>query len=124
MSFEICCANKYRFTSPLKGGTMTPEDLFDLSLHGLNAVAKRLNKQIKATDEESFIGEKSSVDKELEIKFAVVKRVIEIKLAARDAIADAKEKKDFNEGLMSLIKKKENEERENLSIDELKALMK
>jgi len=122
--FEIAAAAKLRFNTPMKGGNMTAEDLFDLSLPGLNKIAKSLNKQIKETSEETFIGDKSTVDKELETKFSIVKRVIEIRLAARDAIENAKEVKDFNEQIKRLIHDKENDELKGKSIEELKGLMK
>ena len=61
--FERAAMNKYRF--PYKG-QISVEDLWDLSLPGLDSVFKQLNKLKKANEEESLLEVKSAEDVEVE----------------------------------------------------------
>ena len=125
--FEMACANKLRFTT--RKGNFTAEDLFDLPLQSdrdtsLESIWVALNKEIKDTDtSESPLKTTNGASKELTTKFAIVSRVIEIRLAARDARIGAKAKKERNEQIMRLIADKENDALAGKSIEELRALM-
>ena len=61
--FERAAMNKYRF--PYKG-QISVEDLWDLSLPGLDSVFKQLNKLKKVNEEESLLEVKSAEDVEVE----------------------------------------------------------
>ncbi len=127
--FELACQDKLRFTVQGMGGNLTTEDLFDLPLTNANGVsldsiAITLNKAIKETAEgESFVKTKSKTNKELETKFAIVKRVIEIRLTSAEAKQNAAAKKEKNEQIMRLIADKENDELKGKSLEELKGML-
>lgn len=118
--FEKAAMNKYRF--PFKG-QISVEDLWDLKLQDLDSVFKQLNKMKKVNEEESLLEAKSAADVELEDKIQIVKFIVKYKqdeIAARSA---AKDKKERNQKIMSIIERKQNEALEGKSIEELSAML-
>lgn len=118
--FEFAARNKLRF--PYKG-LITVEDLFDLSLTNLDSIYKTLNKQVKQSEEESLLSTKASVDTELEVQIAIVKHIVSVKLAEKEAAEKASVKKAQKQKIMSIIATKENEALQNSSIDDLKKML-
>lgn len=115
--FEKASKMKLRFSTTK--GILSTEDLWDLSLESLDKIAKNLYKQIKESEEISFISEKSSEDTLASIKLEIVKFVITFKMD------EAKEKKLRAEKLAlkkriadEIAKKKDNKISE-MSIEEL-----
>lgn len=122
--FDKATRLKLRFES--NKGLLSVEQVWDLSLNALNEMAKSLSRQVKAaeTDEEDFIGTKSNVDSELQLRFDVVKHIIGVKLKERDDSKDAAERKANNQVILELIQRKKQQELENKSVEELEALLK
>jgi hypothetical protein len=118
--FEYATRNKVRF--PFKG-MISVEDLWDLSLANLDSIYKTLNKQVKQSEEESLLSEKTGVDEELEVQIAIVKYIVSIKLAEKEAAEKAAEKKVKKQKLMSIIAAKENEELQNASMEDLRKML-
>ncbi|AFU64388.1 hypothetical protein Maynard_83 [Salmonella phage Maynard] len=122
--FDKATRLKLRFES--NKGLLSVEQVWDLSLTALNEMAKSLSRQVKAaeTDEEDFIGTKSNVDSELQLRFDVVKHIIGVKLKERDDSKDAAERKANNQVILELIQRKKQQELEGKSVEELEALLK
>ncbi|MCI2235020.1 hypothetical protein MKK42_23550 [Escherichia coli] len=122
--FDKVTRLKLRFES--NKGLLSVEQVWDLSLTALNEMAKGLSRQVKAaeTDEEDFIGTKSNVDSELQLRFDVVKHIIGVKLKERDDSRDAAERKANNQVILELIQRKKQQELESKSVEELEALLK
>ena len=118
--FEYATRNKVRF--PFKG-MISVEDLWDLSLTNLDSIYKTLNKQVKQSEEESLLSTKASVDTELEVQIAIVKHIVSVKLAEKEAAEKAFAKKAQKQKIMSIIATKENEALQNSSIDDLKKML-
>lgn len=118
--FEYATRNKVRF--PFKG-MISVEDLWDLSLTNLDSIYKTLNKQVKQSEEESLLSTKASVDTELEVQIAIVKHIVSVKLAEKEASEKASAKKAQKQKIMSIIATKENEALQNSSIDDLKKML-
>ena len=118
--FEFASRNKVRF--PFKG-MISVEDLWDLSLTNLDSIYKTLNKQVKQSEEESLLSTKASVDTELEVQIAIVKHIVSVKLAEKEAAEKATAKKAQKQKIMSIIATKENEALQNSSIDDLKKML-
>ena len=118
--FEFASRNKVRF--PFKG-MISVEDLWDLSLTNLDSIYKTLNKQVKQSEEESLSSTKASVDTELEVQIAIVKHIVSVKLAEKEAAEKASAKKAQKQKIMSIIATKENEALQNSSIDDLKKML-
>lgn len=115
--FEQAVRQKLRFK--LSNGFATTEDLWDLSLQSLDTLAKSLNKQVKESEEESFISTKTKENKELELKFEVVKHIIKVKL---DEAAEKKtrlEKAQRKAKIKEILEEKENESLKGKSTEEL-----
>lgn len=114
--FEIAVRNQYRFNFK---GSISVEDLYQLSVQELDLVFKALSKELKANDEESLLNTKTSADTVLENKIAIVKHIVAVKLAEEEERKNAQANKAEQQRLLELIAKKQNEALENLSEEEL-----
>ena len=116
---------KLRFDSPK--GQLTVEDLWDIPLTSntgkanLNDIARDLYNKVKV-DVVSFVepAKPNNID---ELRFEIVKHVISVRVAERDAAAKAQMVAEQKQQIMSLIKQKEVEQLGASSIDDLKALL-
>lgn len=102
-------------------GKLATEDLFDLSLVDLNNLAITLDKKLSETPRKSFISDIAPDTQEDELRFNIVKDVITIKLAERNAAQNAKAKAAEKAQLMEILHRKKNEALENLSVAEIEA---
>lgn len=115
--FEKASRMKLRYQT--NRGVISVEDLWDLSLESLDAIAINLNKKLKESQTESFIKTKTKDTTELELKFNIVKHIIDVKLSEAEARKSAAEKRAKKQKLMDLIAKKQDAELEGKSVDEL-----
>lgn len=118
--FEYAVRNKLRF--PFKG-LITAEDLFDLSLNNLDSIYKTLNKQIKEQEEESLLTTKTDANTALEIKLAIIRHIVEVKLEEKEAREREYAKKIQKQKIMSVIATKEDEALLNSSVEDLKKML-
>lgn len=118
--FEFAARNKLRF--PYKG-LITVEDLFDLSLTNLDSIYKELNKQSKQSEEESLLNIKTQEDELLNVQIEIVKYIVSVKLAEKEAREKASAKKAQKQKIMSIIAAKQDEALQNSSIDELQKML-
>jgi len=118
-NFEKASQAKLRFNSNY--GILTTEDLWDLSLDGLDSLAKSVNKDYKASQEESFIKTKTPGSTTLELKLEILKRVIEVKLEEKEAKKSAAEKRAKKQRLLEVLAKKQDASLESKSEEEILA---
>ena len=118
--FEVATRTKMRF--PFKG-MISVEDLWDLSVQNLDKVFKTLNSQRKEAQEESLLNVKSSEDEVLDTQIAIVKYIVGVKLEEQAARVKAAENKEKKQKIMTLMAKKDDEEMENMSREELQKLL-
>lgn len=118
--FEVATRTKMRF--PFKG-MISVEDLWDLSVQNLDKVFKILNSQRKEAQEESLLNVKSSEDEVLDTQIAIVKYIVGVKLEEQAARVKAAENKEKKQKIMALMAKKDDEEMENMSREELQKLL-
>lgn len=102
-------------------GKLTTEDLFDLSLTDLNNLAISLDKKLSETPRKSFISDIAPDTQEDELRFNIVKDVITLRLAERNAAQNAKAKAAEKAQLLEILHRKKNEALENLSVTEIEA---
>ena len=114
--FEIATKYKYRF--PYKG-MISVEDLWTLNMKALDEVFKALNTELKITNEESLLSEKSPADEEVENKIAIVKYIYNCKVQEQNERILASEKRKRDQKIMSIIARKEDAELENMSKEDL-----
>ncbi len=126
--FEKASRLKVRFMT-IKGA-VSVEDLWDMPLTSstgkpnLDDIARGLHRQLKSKqDEESFVEpvERAEVDC-AEIGFAVVRRVIEIKVAERKSAKEATERREKKQQILGIIAQKENEKLSTTSLEELRKM--
>ena len=118
--FEVATRTKMRF--PFKG-MISVEDLWDLSVQNLDKVFKALNSQRKEAQEESLLNVKSSEDEVLDTQIAIVKYIVGVKLEEQAVRVKAAENKEKKQKIMALMAKKDDEEMENMSREELQKLL-
>lgn len=118
--FEYAVRNKLRF--PYKG-MISVEDLWDLNVRELDSIFKTLNAQVKKSQEESLLATKSKEDEVLTTQIDIVKHIVRIKQDEEAARLFAKERNEKQQKLMELINKKQDEDLNNKSIEELQAML-
>ena len=125
--FALAAREKFRFVT--SRGALTAEDLWDLDLTSatkvnLNDIAKDLFKQVKNNDDGlSFVTPVVSVDPTNEQKLELVKFIIGVKIAERDAANAARAKREQKARIMELLAKKQDDTLAGKSEDELRALL-
>lgn len=125
MSFENATRLKLRFES--QKGKLTTEDLWDLPLTSNNGtnldnIAKDLFMQLKNDPDVSFVIKDKKSDKLTQLKFDVVKHIIDVKLAERDSAEKARVNKEKKQQILAVIAQKENESLLGSSLEELKKM--
>lgn len=119
--YKEALQKKLRFKT--NKGMITTEDLFDLSLQNLNTLAIMLDTKISEAPKKSFVEELPAEESDDELRFSIVKDVINIKLKARKDNINRAQIDARNKRIAELIAKKENEALENKSIEELRAMI-
>lgn len=124
--FERATRGKVRYETPK--GYLSVEDLWDLPLTSrtnkanLDDIARGLNKQLKETDEESFVVKRRSENEEVRLKFDIVKYIIDVRLQENEEADKKAAIKQKKERLLTIIAQKEDEQLLGTSLDELKAM--
>lgn len=119
--YKEALQKKLRFKT--NKGLISTEDLFDLSLQNLNTLAIMLDKKVSEAPKKSFIEELPAEENDDELRFNIVKDVINTKLKARKDNMDKAQVDARNKRIAALIAKKEDEALENKSIEELRAMI-
>ena len=119
--YKEALQKKLRFKT--NKGMISTEDLFDLSLQNLDTLAIMLDKKISEAPQKSFIEELPAEENDDELRFSIVKDVINIKLKARKDNINRAQIDARNKRIAELIAKKEDEALENKSIEELRAMI-
>ena len=88
--FEVATRTKMRFQFK---GSLSVEDLWDLSVQDLDSVFKMLNSQLKQVKEESLLNAKTKEDEVLDTKIEIVKYIVAVKLEEDALRLQAKEKR-------------------------------
>lgn len=118
--FEVATRLKFKF--PFKG-SISVEDLWDLSVQDLDFIFKKLNSEIKQTKEESLLKNKSAEDAILDMKIEIVKHIVNVKLEEAENKKKEKDIKDKKQKIMGIIAAKEDEELHNMSKEELTKML-
>ena len=119
--YKEALQKKLRFKT--NKGMISTEDLFDLSLQNLDTLAIMLDRKISEAPKKSFIEELPAEENDDELRFSIVKDVINVKLKARKDNINKAQIDARNKRIAELIAKKEDEALENKSIEELRAMI-
>lgn len=119
--YKEALQKKLRFKT--NKGMISTEDLFDLSLHNLDTLALMLDKKISEAPKKSFIEDLPAEENDDELRFSIVKDIINTKLKARKDNINRAQIDARNKRIAELIAKKEDEALGNKSIEELRAMI-
>ena len=117
--FEKASKRKLRFKT--EKGVISSEDLWDLSLPALDALAQSLNKEIKESGEISFITEAPITNELLDLRFRIVKRVIQVRLVEQEAARKRTEANGRRAVLLDALAAKQQQELNTKSAEEILA---
>jgi predicted RecB family endonuclease len=117
--FEAAVRAKFRF--PFRG-SISVEDLFDLSLTDLDSIFKVLNSQLKQP-EESLLNVRTKEDQELSTKIEIIKHIVAVKLAEQNAKVQAKEQSERRQRILEVMKSKKDQELQDKTPAELQAML-
>ena len=118
--FETATRNKMRF--PFRG-TISVEDLWDLSLTNLDSVFKTLNAEAKKSEEESLLETKSKENEELSNKIEIVKYIVNIKLEEKKTRENARKNAEMKQRLLEIKAKRQDAALENMSDEDLDKML-
>lgn len=126
--FEKATREKIRFNTPQ--GLLHIEDVWELPLSSrsknkanLNDIAKMLHKELKDDDEMDFVTRRVKPNEGLVMRFEIVKHIIDVRLAEKDAAENLAKAKEKKAQIMSIMAEKETESLKGKSFEELKALL-
>lgn len=124
--FEKASRLKLRFKS--EKGELTVEDLWELPLTGTNGrvnlddIARGLHRQLKNDEDVSFVIKDKKSDAVIQLKFDVVKHIIEVRLAEDNARMIAQDNAAKKQQVLKIIAEREDEELKGMSKEELTKL--
>lgn len=117
--FEKATREKTRFNFK---GSISVEDLWDLSLSNLDTMYGQIQTELERLPKVSLIGSSSKQRDELEFKQEIIKYVFETKKVESEVAEKAKENSSKKQMILDILAKKQNESYENMSVEELKVL--
>jgi len=102
-------------------GSLSTEQIYSLSMSSVAIIVKSLKIELKKNNDDdlSFLDDTTISDPILELKFNVAKDIYLDKKADRDLLKSESETKLHNQKILELIKKKQDEELGDLSIEDL-----
>lgn len=126
--FELASRTKLRFDTPK--GQVSAEDLWDLPLTSesgrpnLDAIAIALSRQLRESAVTvSFVKPAASATTDTQLKFDVVKHVIDVRCKERDEEKAKGDRASKKQQLLDILARKENAELEGKSADELRTMI-
>ena len=118
--FEVASRMKIRFAYR---GMITVEDLWDLSVQELDRIFQKLNKALKESKEESLLSPQAKEDSELNVQVAIVRHIVEVKLAEAAIALAAVERKAKKEKILSILADKQDDSLRNMSSEDLTKML-
>ena len=125
--FEKASRLKLRFESTK--GQLQIEDLWDLPLTStkgqanLDDIARGLHRQLKNGDDVSFVNATHKSDEVVQLKFDIVKHIIDVRLVENEAAAKARENKEKKQQLLAIIAQKKDAALQGTPLEELEAMV-
>jgi len=125
--FEQATRSKLRVSTAK--GLLTVEDLWDLPLVSksgpqvnLDDLARAAYKEMEESACQSFVQKACKISETAKLKFDIIKHIIEVRLAERDAAIERSEKAVKKQRILELIATKEDESLAGKSLEELQKL--
>lgn len=125
--FEQATRSKLRFYTTK--GVLNVEDLWDLPLISksgtqvnLDDLARAAYKEMEESACQSFVQKSTKTSEVAKLRFDIIKHIIDVKLADRDAASERAEKAAKKQRILELITNKEDESLAGRSLEELQKL--
>lgn len=118
--FEAASRNKFRFSYK---GSITTEDLWDLSLTALDSIYKDLNRKTKQNQEESLLEAKSKDNELLDMQIEIIKHIVAVKKQEATDKLLAKEHREKKQKIMEILAKRDDEALEKTSDEDLRKML-
>lgn len=125
--FENAARLKLRFDTTK--GQISAEDLWDLPLTStsgrvnLDDIARGLHAATQSNVNVSFVHKDKKPDALVQLKFELVKHVIDVRIAEADAASLAQIKREKKQKIMDIINKKQDESLVNASVEDLNKML-
>ena len=103
---------------------MSTEQLWDLSLEELDALAVSLEAKVEESGRKSFLVKTSEKSRIAKLRFDVALDVLNTKVEEAQDAATALENKRHNEKIITLIAEKQDESLKGKSVEELEKMLK
>ena len=120
-NFKLASQQKLRFQT--NKGLLSVEQLWDLSLEDLDALAVSLETEHKESGKKSFLVKTSAKDKTAKLRFDVVLDVLNTNVEAEQAALAERERKANNEKIIGIIADKQDESLKGKTIKQLEAML-
>lgn len=121
-NFKLASQQKLRYQTTK--GLLSTEQLWDLSLDELDALAVSLETEHKLSGKKSFLIKTSVKDKTAKLRFDVVLDILNTKVEEMNAATQTAEIKEHNKKIIQLISEKQDQSLKGKSIKELEAMLK
>jgi len=120
--YKKASQQKLRFETTV--GLLTVEQLWDLPLKDLDALAVALEDSYKTSNEKSFLIKKTVKNKTFKLKFDIVLDVLNTKIEERDNLLSARANKEHNAKIDELIAEKQDANLKGKTIKQLENMKK
>ncbi len=117
-------ASRQKLRVETNKGLLAVEQLWDLSLTDLDQLAVRLEAEYKESGKKSFLVSGSKKDKKTKLTFDIVIEILTTKVDEAEVSKNAGAIKQNNEKIMALIADKQEDSLKNMSVEELKTMLK
>ncbi|HKZ41788.1 MAG TPA: hypothetical protein VJ044_12550 [Candidatus Hodarchaeales archaeon] len=104
-------------------GALSVEQLWDLSLTEIDALAVSLEKEHQESGKKSFLTSRSEKDKTVKLKFDIVLDILNTKVDEAEVLQQKKARKERNQKILSLIEEKKDETLKSKSVKQLESLL-
>jgi hypothetical protein len=125
--FEKASRDKLRFAT--HRGSVSVEDLWDLPLSSmtgkvnLDEIAISLHKQLRSTDVMSFVDDKATADPTIQLRFDIVKHVIETRKAENAKVLSDRAKAEKKQVILAALARKRESAIETASEEDLQKML-
>lgn len=119
--FEKAARMKLRFQCK---GSISAEDLWDLSLKELDLYYSQLMAKQKQSQETTLLKKKTEADETLDFQIAIVKHIVEVRLKEQEDREVAAQRKMQKQEIAAIIAEKKGAELRDKSVEELEAMYK
>ena len=120
-------ATRLRLRFDTQRGSISVEDLWCLPLTGsvsLDGIAIGLHKRLRETETSvSFVKPAEPDSEELQLRFDIVKHILDVRVKERDDAKTASERAGKKQQLLEILARKQNAELEGKTAEELTAMI-